>query len=143
MKKIIGYLFFLTLQFSVLIVAVILENLATKKMGVYRYLLFYKEKYGESLLTPELVKIHSVLFIVGIIICFILFMVNMKKGEKWITTLLAIIYQIIGLFILFQTKLHAYPFFVLGIWIVIILQYLSHSDAPNFLVSRKCSTDKA
>jgi hypothetical protein len=121
MLKIIGRLTFLILQFLVIIAAVVLEDLSTKKMGVNRYLLFSKEKYAELFLSPERLKIYGILFIVGIIVCFILFIVNMKKGSS---ILLAIIYQIIGLIILTKVTLQAYPFFVLGIWIVIIFQYL-------------------
>ena len=121
MLKIIGRLTFLILQFIVIIAAVVLEDLSTKKMGVNRYLLFSKEEYAELFLSPERLKIYGILFIVGIIVCFILFIVNMKKGSS---ILLAIIYQIIGLIILFKVTLQAYPFFVLGIWIVIIFQYL-------------------
>jgi hypothetical protein len=121
MLKIIGRLTFLILQFLVIIAAVVLEDLSTKKMGVNRYLLFSKEEYAELFLSPERLKIYGILFIVGIIVCFILFIVNMKKGSS---ILLAIIYQIIGLIILTKVTLQAYPFFVLGIWIVIIFQYL-------------------
>src|SRR3954451_13351892 len=121
MLKIIGRLTFLILQFLVIIAAVVLEDLSTKKMGVNRYLLFSKEEYAELFLSPERLKIYGILFIVGIIVCFILFIVNMKKGSS---ILLAIIYQIIGLIILSKVTLLAYPFFVLGIWIVIIFQYL-------------------
>jgi hypothetical protein len=121
MLKIIGRLTFLILQFLVIIAAVVLEDLSTKKMGVNRYLLFSKEEYAELFLSPERLKIYGILFIVGIIVCFILFIVNMKKGSS---ILLAIIYQIIGLIILSKVTLQAYPFFVLGIWIVIIFQYL-------------------
>lgn len=121
MLKIIGRLTFLILQFIVIIAAVVLEDLSTKKMGVNRYLLFSKEEYAELFLSPERLKIYGILFIVGIFVCFILFIVNMKKGSS---ILLAIIYQIIGLIILFKVTLQAYPFFVLGIWIVIIFQYL-------------------
>ena len=121
MLKIIGRLTFLILQFIVIIAAVVLEDLSTKKMGVNRYLLFSKEEYAELFLSPERLKIYGILFIVGIIVCFILFIVNMKKGSS---ILLAIIYQIIGLIILSKVTLQAYPFFVLGIWIVIIFQYL-------------------
>jgi hypothetical protein len=121
MLKIIGRLTFLILQFLVIIAAVVLEDLSTKKMGVNRYLLFSKEEYAELFLSPERLKIYGILFIVGIIVCFILFIVNMKKGSS---VLLAIIYQIIGLIILSKVTLQAYPFFVLGIWIVIIFQYL-------------------
>ena len=121
MLKIIGRLTFLILQFLVIIAAVVLEDLSTKKMGVNRYLLFSKEEYAELFLSPERLKIYGILFIVGIIVCFILFIANMKKGSS---ILLAIIYQIIGLIILSKVTLQAYPFFVLGIWIVIIFQYL-------------------
>ena len=121
MLKIIGRLTFLILQFIVIIAAVVLEDLSTKKMGVNRYLLFSKEEYAELFLSPERLKIYGILFIVGIFVCFILFIVNLKKGSS---ILLAIIYQIIGLIILFKVTLQAYPFFVLGIWIVIIFQYL-------------------
>ena len=121
MLKIIGRLTFLILQFLVIIAAVVLEDLSTKKMGVNRYLLFSKEEYAELFLSPERLKIYGILFIVGIFVCFILFIVNLKKGSS---ILLAIIYQIIGLIILFKVTLQAYPFFVLGIWIVIIFQYL-------------------
>ena len=124
MLKIIGRLTFLILQFLVIIAAVVLEDLSTKKMGVNRFLLFRKEKYAELFLSPEQLKIHGILFIVGIIGCFILFIVNMKKVKKWSSILLAIIYQIIGLIILSKVTLQAYPLFVLGIWIVIIFQYL-------------------
>ena len=88
MLKIIGRLTFLILQFLVIIAAVVLEDLSTKKMGVNRFLLFRKEKYAELFLSPEQLKIHGILFILS------------------------------------KVTLQAYPFFVLGIWIVIIFQYL-------------------
>ena len=43
MIKIIGRLTFLILQFLVIIAAVVLEDLSTKKMGVNRFLLFIKK----------------------------------------------------------------------------------------------------
>ena len=67
MLKIIGRLTFLILQFLVIIAAVVLEDLSTKKMGVNRYLLFSKEEYAGLFLSPERLKVYGILFIVGII----------------------------------------------------------------------------
>lgn len=124
MKKIIRTFIFVILQFAVIIAAFVLESLATKRMGVNRYLLFTKTKYSDSLLTPDLVKIYGFIAIIGIIIFITFFFIQLKKRGSWFSSLLAVVYQIVGIIVMSKDSLYAYPFFVLGIWIVIIFQYV-------------------
>lgn len=124
MRKIMITFVFFLMQFLVLIAAFVLEYLAPKKMGVNRYLLYKKTKYSQSLLTPELVSGYEMITIIGLIIFIVFLIIQVKKRENWFPVLMAIIYQVAGLVILAKDNLYAYPFFVLGIGIVITLQFI-------------------
>ncbi|MBB6447143.1 hypothetical protein [Bacillus benzoevorans] len=124
MKKVILYSIFFILQYAVLSGAAVLEYLAPKKMGVARFLLYRKEIYGEAFFTDGLVKTYTIFLIAGCIICFVLFIVKLKKGKKHFSLLMSALYNLIGLALLSAEELSAYPFHILGIFIAIVLQYL-------------------
>lgn len=124
MKNIIGRLIFFIVQFLVLGAAVVLENLSSKKMGVNRYLLFKKNTYGDTILTPERLKLYTVILIVGFIVCLILFMVKNKRERKSSLLFFAAIYNVVGIILLSFQNLNAFPFFIFGIFIAITFQYI-------------------
>ncbi|NFU30141.1 hypothetical protein FDF81_18405, partial [Clostridium botulinum] len=70
------------IQIIFILPALILENLAKKKMGVIRYLIFKKEEFSSGIFNANnlIISIYILLFISIIII--IIFIVNMKKKLK-------------------------------------------------------------
>ncbi|WP_066251297.1 hypothetical protein [Neobacillus drentensis] len=121
MIKKITYLLVFLLQFSGIILAIVLENLSSKKMGVARYLTYKKQEFESTLFTPFIVHLLMYLLIVGTIVCLALLL--LKKGGG--VVLFAALVNIIGIiFIRFEKELQAYHFFVLGILIVLVIQYV-------------------
>jgi hypothetical protein len=123
-KNWILYLLITILQFSGIIAAIVLEDLSSEKMGVARYLVFKKQTFESTFLTPFLIHVYTFIFVVGAVICLFL-MVTKGKNKKIVISLLgAAAANIIGIiFIQSKLELQAYPFFIIGIIIVIVVQY--------------------
>jgi hypothetical protein len=121
MLKKIFYLLVFLVQFSGISLAIVLENLSSKKMGVARYLTYKKQELESTLFTPANVHIVMYLLLVGTIVCIALLLI--KRGGRAI--LFAALVNIIGIiFLQFEKDLLAYHFFVLGILIVLVVQYV-------------------
>ncbi|MDR7240657.1 hypothetical protein [Neobacillus drentensis] len=120
LKKLIYFLVFLV-QFSGIGLAIVLENLSSKKMGVARYLIYRKQEFEATLFTPANVHLLMYLLILGTIVCLALLLI--KKGGG--VVLFAALVNIIGIiFIQFEKELQAFHFFILGILIVLVIQYV-------------------
>ena len=118
-KKIFFLLFFL-LQFSGIILAIVLEDLSSEKMGVARYLTFKKQEFETGIFTPFYVHIYTFIMAAGAILCVVLLIKKRRVGMS----LFAALTNIVGLlFIQLKLELQAYHFFLLGIFIMIIVQY--------------------
>ncbi|MEH7154728.1 hypothetical protein [Neobacillus drentensis] len=110
----------LLLQFSGIIFAIVLEELSSEKMGVARYLTFKKQEFELGLFTPLNVQIFTFIMAAGAIICIALLI---KKG-RFMAILFAALINMVGLlFIQLKLELHAYHFFLIGLFIMIIVQY--------------------
>ena len=119
-KKIIYLLVFLV-QFSGISVAIVLENLSSKKMGVARYLTFKKQEFESTLFTPVNMHLLMYLLILGTIVCIALLFIKRRGGM----VLFAAFINMVGIiFIQSQKELQAYHFFVIGIFIVLVIQYV-------------------
>ncbi|NHC39813.1 hypothetical protein G6549_07520 [Bacillus sp. MM2020_1] len=119
-KKIIYFLVILV-QFSGICIAIVLENLSSKKMGVARYLTYKKQEFESTLFTPANEHLLMYLLILGTIVCLALLLI--KKGGG--VVLFAALVNSIGIiFIQFEKELQAYHFFILGILIVLVIQYV-------------------
>ncbi|NFH38106.1 hypothetical protein FDB99_18960, partial [Clostridium botulinum] len=109
------------IQIIFILPALILENLAKKKMGVIRYLIFKKEEFSSGIFNANnlIISIYILLFISIIII--IIFIVNMKKKLKCKINFFIIILLNIILFLLVSYEsifnLQAYHFFIIEIFI--------------------------
>ncbi|NFJ37527.1 hypothetical protein FDA68_11615 [Clostridium botulinum] len=116
------------IQIIFILPALILENLAKKKMGVIRYLIFKKEEFSSGIFNANnlIISIYILLFISIIII--IIFIVNMKKKLKCKINFFIIILLNIILFLLVSYEsifnLQAYHFFIIEIFIIIIIEYI-------------------
>ncbi|MHB9943852.1 hypothetical protein CF095_00320 [Clostridium botulinum] len=116
------------IQIIFILPALILENLAKKKMGVIRYLIFKKEEFSSGIFNANnlIISIYILLFISIIII--IIFIVNMKKKLKCKINFFIIILLNIILFLLVNYEsifnLQAYHFFIIEIFIIIIIEYI-------------------
>ncbi|NFT73210.1 hypothetical protein FDF57_18995, partial [Clostridium botulinum] len=116
------------IQIIFILPALILENLAKKKMGVIRYLIFKKEEFSSGIFNANnlIISIYILLFISIIII--IIFIVNMKKKLKCKINFFIIILLNIILFLLVSYEsifnLQAYHFFIIEILIIIIIEYI-------------------
>ncbi|NFT48289.1 hypothetical protein FDF29_18990 [Clostridium botulinum] len=116
------------IQIIFILPALILENLAKKKMGVIRYLIFKKEEFSSGIFNANnlIISIYILLFISIIII--IIFIVNMKKKLKCKINFFIIILLNIILFLLVSYEsifnLQAYHFFIIEIFIIIIIAYI-------------------
>ncbi|CAH2715608.1 hypothetical protein BACCIP111895_02792 [Neobacillus rhizosphaerae] len=123
-KMFLPYLLTSILQFSGIILAMVLEDLSSKKMGVARYLVFKKQEFASSFFTPFLIQIYTILFVIGAIICLLLLITKGRSKGMVFSLLIGVAANIIGIiFIQFQMELQAYHFFVIGMMIVIVVQY--------------------
>jgi hypothetical protein len=124
MIKRILFLFTIILQFSGIILASILENLSTKKMGVARYLIFKKQEFSAGYFSPRFMSIYTYIFAAGAVICILLSLLLWKRKKGLITLLFALLINIVGIiFIKINPSLQAFHFFIIGIFIVLIFQY--------------------
>ncbi len=105
----------------------ILEYLSSEKMGVARFLVYKKQVFETTVFSAEMIKIYTYFFMLGAIICLILLLAKAKGSGlgKYITLLVATVVNVVGIFFLhIGVQLHAYHFFLIGIMIVIVIQYL-------------------
>lgn len=118
------YLLIFILQFSGLILAFVLEDLSSKKMGVARYLQFKRQEFDTSFFTPVLNNIYTIFFIAGAILCIVLLIIKGKSRKIIISLLFGAIVNIIGI-LLIQSKLEwqASHFFLIGMFILVFFQY--------------------
>ncbi|NFB19070.1 hypothetical protein EXM37_18340, partial [Clostridium botulinum] len=71
------------IQIIFILPALILENLAKKKMGVIRYLVFKKEEFSSGIFNANNLIIYKWILLFISIIIIIIFIVNMKKNFKY------------------------------------------------------------
>lgn len=122
-KKII-YLLVVLLQFSGIILAIVLEDLSSEKMGVARYLAFKKQVFDSTLFTPFYMNIYTFILVVGAFVCLALLIIK-RIGRYNLTLLFAALINIFGIiFIQFKIELQAYYFFIIGLFIVLAIQYV-------------------
>jgi hypothetical protein len=122
-KKIL-FLLTIILQFSGVILASILENLSTKKMGVARYLLFKKQEFSSGYFSPRFMDMYTYIFVAGAAICILLLLLLWKRKKGIYALLFALFINIIGIqFIQMNPSLQADHFFLIGIFIVLMFQY--------------------
>lgn len=119
------YLLFFILQFSGIILAMVLEDLTSKKMGVARYLLYKESVFETTYFTPFLLKVYTFIFLVGAIVSLLLLMIKGKNRKISISLLFSAMTNLVGIiFVQFKLQLDAYHFFLIGIFIVIVFQYV-------------------
>ncbi|KEI78144.1 hypothetical protein G4W71_00135 [Clostridium botulinum] len=116
------------IQIIFILPALILENLAKKKMGVIRYLIFKKEEFSSGIFNTNNLIIYKWILLFISIIIIIIFIVNMKKKLKCKINFFIIILLNIILFLLVSYEsifnLQAYHFFIIEIFIIIIIEYI-------------------
>ncbi|NFE36520.1 hypothetical protein FC749_18495 [Clostridium botulinum] len=116
------------IQIIFILPALILENLAKKKMGVIRYLIFKKEEFSSGIFNANNLTIYKWILLFISIIIIIIFIVNMKKKLKCKINFFIIILLNIILFLLVGYEsifnLQAYHFFIIEIFIIIIIEYI-------------------
>ncbi|NFR41509.1 hypothetical protein FDF54_16510 [Clostridium botulinum] len=116
------------IQIIFILPALILENLAKKKMGVIRYLIFKKEEFSSGIFNANNLIIYKWILLFISIIIIIIFIVNMKKKFKCKINFFIIILLNIILFLLVRYEsifnLQAYHFFIIEIFIIIIIEYI-------------------
>lgn len=124
-KSLLVFLLTVIFQFSGIILAIVLENLSSKKMGVARYLIFKKQEFAATFFTPLLMNIYILIFTLGAVVCFVLLVIHRNRRERNISFLMAVIANSSGIiFIRIQPEMQAYHFFLIGNFIVIIVQYI-------------------
>ncbi|NFF42526.1 hypothetical protein FCV22_03320 [Clostridium botulinum] len=116
------------IQIIFILPALILENLAKKKTGVIRYLIFKKEEFSSGIFNANNLTIYKCILLFISIIIIIIFIVNMKKKLKCKINFFIIILLNIILFLLVGYEsifnLQAYHFFIIEIFIIIIIEYI-------------------
>jgi hypothetical protein len=112
------------LQFSGIILAIILEDLSDEKMGVARYLVFKKQEFAAGYFSPAYMNVYTFILAGGAIVCFALLLMVWKSGKRMVSLLFALFANIIA-FIVFQINLElaAYHFYLIGMFIVVVFQY--------------------
>jgi hypothetical protein len=119
-----------TLQILILIIPIVLQYLADKKMGVKRYLIFKKMILTNEIFTYELLFMFKFMLILGVIIGIVMLISNFikKKNSSLVKAAIkVIILNLLAISFVFskQTEgLLAYHFFLIAIFIIIMLQYI-------------------
>lgn len=112
------------LQFSGIILAVVLEDLSDEKMGVARYLVFKKQEFAASYFSSALMNVYTFLLAGGAIVCFALLFMKRKSRKMMASLLIAVFANIMGFMaVQMNLELDAYHFFLIGIFIVVVFQY--------------------
>jgi hypothetical protein len=125
MKSFLIFMLTLIVQFSGIILAMVLEDFSTKKMGVARYLVFKNQEFETTFFTPALMNIYSLILTLGAAICTVLMILHRKRRKGLISFFFSIIASLAGvLFIHFGPQLQAYYFFLIGIFIMVLIQYI-------------------
>lgn len=126
MKNLLIFILTLIVQFSGIILAMVLEDFSTKKMGVARYLVFKKQEFENTFFTPTLMNIYSLILILGAAVCIIVLLIQLQKRRKALFLLFfAVIANVAGiLFIHIGPQLQTYYFFLIGIFFVVLIQYI-------------------
>ncbi|MDP4087407.1 MAG: hypothetical protein Q8934_22855 [Bacillota bacterium] len=125
MKSLLIFILTLIVQFSGIILAMVLEDLSTKKMGVARYLVFKKQEFETTLFTPALMNVYSLIVILGAAICIVLLILHRKRRKGMFSLFFAVIANLAGvLFIHIGPQLQAYYFLLIGIFIAVLIQYI-------------------
>lgn len=117
--------FFLSfLQFSGIILAIILEDLSDEKMGVARYLVFKKQEFAANYFSPACMNVYTFILAGGAVVCLALLFMIWKSGKRMVSLLVALLANIIALItIQMNLELKAYYFFLIGMFIVVVFQY--------------------
>lgn len=111
-------------QFFSILFVIVLEYLSTEKMGVARYLVYKKQVFDTTIFAPMYVNLYYFFFVAGGLICLFLLLNKDKRVGKIVSIVVAIIANIIGvIFLQSMTELNAYHFFLIGIMIVIVIEY--------------------
>lgn len=128
MKRIRNLLIFILtiiLQFSVIIAAMVLEDLSTKKMGVARYLVYKKQEFESTFFTGALLNLYTLIFAIGAVVCTFLLMILWKRRKGVFSLIFAVIANLAAIILIqIRPKFHAYHYFLIGIFFIIIIQYL-------------------
>jgi hypothetical protein len=126
LKNLLIFILTLIVQFSGIILAMVLEDFSTKKMGVARYLVFKKQEFENTFFTPALMNIYSLILILGVAVCLIVLLIQLQKRRKALLSLIfAVIANLAG--ILFNhicPPLQTYYFFLIGIFLAVLIQYI-------------------
>jgi len=124
MMKYIKVFFLSIIQFSGIIIAIVLEDLSDNKMGVARYLVFKKQEFAASYFSPVYMNLYTFILAGGAIVCVALLFKKWKSGKRMVSLLLAVLANIIGIMVIqMNLELEAYHFFLIGMFIVITFQY--------------------
>ncbi|MDP4104105.1 MAG: hypothetical protein Q8935_04055 [Bacillota bacterium] len=125
MKNLFIFILTLIVQFSGIILAMVLEDFSTKKMGVARYLVFKKQEFETTFFTPALMNIYGLIFILGAAVCIVFLILLQKRRTGLISLFFAVIANVAGiLFIHISPQLQTYYFFLIGIFFVVLIQYI-------------------
>lgn len=131
------------LQFGIILAAVGLEVFSEKSMGVSRYLTYKKTAFELTLFTSSLIHLYLLIFIIGGILCLILWVLNIKMNKKklMVPVIIAVIANIGGVvFLLIPVNLSAYYFFLIAIMLFVAIQYIKVTclliSKPNADINR-------
>jgi hypothetical protein len=124
-RNLIVFILTIILQFSVIIAAIVLEDLSTEKMGVARYLVYKKQEFESTFFTGVLMNLYTLILVIGAVVCTVFLMILWKRRKGVFSLMFAIIANLGAIIlILLSPQLQAYYFFLIGTFIVIIIQYI-------------------
>ncbi|MCJ7689002.1 MAG: hypothetical protein MUO60_06760, partial [Clostridiaceae bacterium] len=123
------------LQVIILIFPIVLQYLSDEKMGVKRYLVFKKSILLKETFTPNLMFMYKLMLIIGIIVGIVLLIyysikkVNSAMIKSSIKVAILNFIAMVFVFSKYFEELLTYPFFLIAIFGIIILQYIKlYSD---------------
>lgn len=121
-----------TLQALILIIPIVLQYLSDKKMGVKRYLIFKKMIFSKEIFTPRLMFMFKLMLILGVIIGIIIlisYFIKKKNSDLVKSAIRIIILNLLAIGFVFSKQFEGvltYHFFLIAIFVIIILQYISN-----------------
>jgi hypothetical protein len=113
------------LQCLIILAVFLLEKFSSAKMGVARYLVYKKQVFQTTLFTPSLLNLYLLAFTLGAVACLMFMIGKVKRGESVVPLLVAMLANTSGvIFLLLKVDLAAYHFFLIGIMVITVIQYI-------------------
>lgn len=142
MKKLANILFgvFLAIEVILMVSMNYLEKLAYKKAGVNHHIYFKKVEYTRKYLTPENIKLITIIVIVLIVLYLIITVKAFRNSRKTLAfaSLLAIVWSGVLIYALYSTSISEkliYPYLILAL--IVCIAFSTINTIINIIINKK------